>query len=174
MKNRKQTQVIQWKENKIPASIKVGRVLLRIGAVLFLLGSVLSFAYWIVCFIGHWVDFGPDWSDVFPPLAFWDQPADVVDIVSDAFLPAIYVAMFLSGIGAFSYLKDKGPFINWVAWAALIGVGIFLFELMSELRDLVMSPSATDWGSFVLGMLFLQIDALFYSTGWMLAKNWLD
>lgn len=172
MKTRKQTQVIQWREGKIPSSIKIGRVFLKIGAILFLVGSVLSLTSWIICLIGHWVDLGPYWSEVFPELAFWEDSIDLVDVVSDGFMPAIYVAMFLSGVGAFSYLKDKGPFIDWVSWAAIIGLGVLLFEFFSNVRDLILLK--VTWGQIAVQAIFLQFDFLFYSIGWFLAKNWLD
>ena len=70
MKDRKQTQVIQWKEGKVPVSIKLGRVFLTIGAILFLISSVFSLGSWITRFVGHWVDFGPELKKFFPELLY--------------------------------------------------------------------------------------------------------
>ncbi len=172
MRKKVQTQVIQWKHNKVPFSIKLGRVLLGIGAGLFLLGSVLSLLDWTLGLASHWIDFGPDWEGIITPLSFWDSPFNIVDVMSDAFDPILCVLMFLSGIGAISYLRDKGPFISWVAWAALVGVAIVLFDFIANVRSLI--NEGFDWGAFAARFVFMQIDALIYSLGWFLAKNWLD
>ena len=172
MKDRKQTQVIQWKEGKVPVSIKLGRVFLTIGAILFLSSSVFSLGSWITRFVGHWVDFGPELKNFFPELSFWEKSTDLFGVVSDGFTPAICVAMFLSGIGAFSYLKDRGPFIDWVSWAAIIGLGLLLWGLFSALRSLVFSTASVE--RVFLDSFSPGIDIIFYSVGWFLAKNWLD
>ncbi len=172
MRKKEQTQVIQWKHNKVPFSIKLGRVLLAIGAGLFLIGSVFSLIDWSLSLASHWVDFGPDWVGIITPLSFWNSPINIADVMGDAFNPIIYVAMFISGIGAISYLRDKGPFISWVAWAALIGLGIVFFDFVVNIRSLI--SEGFDWGAFALRLAFMQIDALVYSIGWFLAKNWLD
>ncbi len=176
-KERAQTQVIQWKENKIPTSIRVGRILLIVGGILFILNSVNSLIYWGFCFGFHWLpgdtEALADLKSLFPDLSFWDSPLDLINVISDAFNPVIYVLKFLAGLGAFAYVKDKGGhFIDWVAWAAIIGLGISIFDFAASVRALFISHF--DWKTFGLNFFSMQFDTLFYSIGWFLAKNWLD
>lgn len=176
-KERTQTQVIQWKENKVPTSIRVGRVLLIIGGILFIVNSVNSLVYWCLCFGFHWLPSDTetlaDLKSLFPDLSFWGDPIDLIDVISDAFNPVIYTLKFLAGLGAFAYVKDKGGhFIDWVAWAAIIGLGISVFDFATNVRTLFMSNF--DWKTFGLNFFSMQFDTLIYSLGWFLAKNWLD
>ncbi len=179
-KQRTQTQVIQWKENKVPTSIRVGRVLLIIGGILFIINSINSLVYWGICFGFHWLpenamsqETFTELKTLFPELAFWIRPIDLINVISDAFNPILYVLKFLAALGAFAYVKDKGGhFIDWVAWAAIIGLGISAFDFAANVRALFQSNF--DWKTFGLNFFSMQIDTLIYSIGWFLAKNWLD
>ena len=175
-KERQQTQVIQWKENKVPTSIRVGRVLLVIGGILFILNAVNSIAYWGLRFGFHWLPNTEQFAelkDLFPDLAFWNNPLDLIDVITDALDPVIYVLKFLAALGAFAYVKDKGGhFIDWVAWAAIIGLGICVFDFATNVRTLFQSNF--DWVTFGWNIFSMQFDTLIYSVGWFLAKNWLD
>lgn len=176
-KERTPTQVIQWKENKIPSSIILGRVLLVIGGILFLINSVNSLIYWGLCFGFHWLpsttEGFADIKALFPDLSFWNNPLDLINVICDAFDPILCVLKFLAGLGAFAYVKDKGGrFIDWVAWAAIIGLGISVFDFATNVRALIQSNF--DWKTFGLNFFSMQIDTLVYSIGWFLAKNWLD
>lgn len=176
-KERLQTQVIQWKENKVPTSIRVGRVLLAIGAVLFIINSIVSVAYWGVRLGFHWLPEGmenyAELKDLFPELSFFASPLDIINVISDAFDPVLYVLKFLAALGAFAYLKDKGGhFIDWVAWAAIIGLGVCFFDFITSVRTLVQTNF--DWAQFGWSFFSMQFDTLIYAIGWFLAKNWLD
>ena len=176
-KERTQTQVIQWKENKIPTSIRVGRVLLIIGGILFIINSVNSLIYWGLCLGFHWLPTNTEelaeLKTLFPDLSFFDNPIDLINVIWDAFNPILYVLKFLAALGAFAYVKDKGGhFIDWVAWAAIIGLGISVFDFATNIRTLVQTNF--DWKTFGLNFFSMQIDTLIYSIGWFLAKNWLD
>ena len=175
MKERQQTQVIQWKQNKVPLSIRVGRVLLVIGAVLFFINSVNSLLYWGLRLAFHWIQVPSEYAEIkefLPELSFFESPLDIINVISDAVSPIIYVLKFLAGIGAISYVKDKRHFVDWVSWAAIIGLGICIFDLATNIRTLVISNF--DWAKFGLSMFSMQLDILIYSIGWFLAKNWLD
>lgn len=176
-KERTQTQVIQWKENKVPTSIRVGRVLLIIGGILFIINSVNSLIYWGLCLGFHWLPANTEelaeLKTLFPDLSFFDNPIDLINVIWDAFNPILYVLKFLAALGAFAYVKDKGGhFIDWVAWAAIIGLGISVFDFATNIRTLVQTNF--DWKTFGLNFFSMQIDTLIYSIGWFLAKNWLD
>ena len=176
-KERTQTQVIQWKENKVPTSIRVGRVLLIIGGILFIINSINSMIYWGLCFGFHWLPTNTEelaeLKTLFPDLSFWNNPLDLVNVIWDAFNPILYVLKFIAALGAFAYVKDKGGhFIDWVAWTAIIGIGISAFDFAANVRTLVQSNF--DWKTFGLNFFSMQIDMLIYSIGWFLAKNWLD
>jgi hypothetical protein len=174
-KERTQTQVIQLKQNKIPLSIRVGRVLLIIGAILFLANSVNSFIYWWARFAFHWIKLPEEFAEIqelFPDLAFWGDPIDIINVISDAISPIVYVLKFLAGLGAIAYVRDKGHFIDWVSWAAIIGLLICVVDLAANIRTLVVSNF--NWGQFGLSFFSMQFDIIIYSIGWFLAKNWLD
>ncbi len=176
-KERQQTQVIQWKENRVPTSIRVGRALLIAGGVLFIINAVVSFTYWCARFGLHWLpstaESYADIKELFPDLSFWGEDVDLINAISDAFDPIICILKFLAALGAFAYVKDKGGrFIDWVSWAAIIGLGVCFFDLITNIRTLV--TSNFNWGQFGLSFLSMQADILIYSIGWFLAKNWLD
>lgn len=166
------TQVIQWKENKIPASIRVGRVFLWIGAILFFIDSVLSLAAWGVRFSAHWVDYQGLYNVTINPLSFWDEPFDIINVFSDGAKPVIYILMFLAGMGAISWLKGKGPFLSWVSWAAIISMVVWIIDILIDIRSMV--QTGFSWQAFLYNFFSMQLDIIFYSVGWLLAKDWLD
>ncbi len=147
------TQVKQA-QNKVPASIRAGRVLLLVCGACFLAFAVFNL-----------VDFG------FRCAGQSGDPSDPYSLMWTIGLPFISVFMVLSAIGAFSYVKDKGPFISLVSLMAILSALLCFIVFGLEIRYLLNNGTlfSLHFGYFVEGVF-----AFLYFIGWLLANNWLD
>lgn len=169
MRNHIQTQVKQNTSSKVPASIVLGRVLLVVGSILFLIDAVLSFCLWVSFFVADFVDLNAKFGvEFFAPLV-WNDP---VKAFENGFKPILYVLVFLSGIGGISYVWNKKPFVNFVSWASVVSMVVWVVRIVGNLITLFQNRFV--WNGTAIDFFSLQIDALLFSIGWLLAKNWLD
>lgn len=161
---------LQQARNKIPASIRAGRVILRIASILFFLDA-----------FGNVFEFGCFTATIFYPeflegeyAVNWDNAYDVVSYF--ALLP---VAVFLvfAAIGGISYIKDKGPFMSWVSLAAILSAVLFMVQMLIILGSAITNNfdynlnDPLQWFNLFFNT---SLDGTLYFLGWMLAKNWLD
>lgn len=147
------TQVKQA-QNRVPASIKAGRVLLLACGGLFLLFAIFNL-----------VDFG------FRCAGQSGDLSDPYSLMWTIGLPFVSLFMVGSAIGAFSYVQDKGPFISLVALMAIVSALLCLVVLALEIRYWLNNGAlfSLNFAYFVEGIV-----AFCYFVGWLLANNWLD
>ncbi len=147
------TQVKQA-QNKVPASIRAGRILLLLCGSAFLLFAIFNL-----------VDFGLRCAGQS------GNPHDPFSLTWTIGLPFISLFMVASAIGAFSYVKEKGPFISLVSLMAIISALLCLIVFGLEIRYLLNNGTlfSLHFGYFVEGVF-----AFLYFIGWLLANNWLD
>ena len=147
------TQVKQAK-NIVPASIRLGRIILLVCSILFFAFTILNCADFVCRCLG----ISGDWQD--PYSAIWT-----------VLLPFISFYLVFAGIGGISYARDRGPFIGIASLTAILSAILGVVTFMLEIRSLLNSGVLLNLNMFY----FVEgVVCFVYFLDWMLAKNWLD
>ena len=148
-----------------PRKVVVGRYILFAAMILFFVMAIVELVIFALGINGNSELFVVDWS----------KPTEVIKLVWRPFYSVILV---LGGIGALSYLRNKGPFMSMVAFISFAMGVIAVLDLLRLINALVAQISAGQSeraiGAFFLDMLDVQIVGAIYFVGWFLTKDYLE
>ncbi len=155
-KNHKSTQTIQnERPDKIPASIKFGRVLLVASSIFLVFVAALELYEFITALLE-----GTDASDPFDFISVWSAPL-------------VVLFLLFCSIGGISFVIDKGPFVGLCSLCAIICLALVIADFVLSTRALIIKPDY-DWKDWAISLASTQLVSGLYFTGWSLAKDWLD
>lgn len=155
-KNHKSTQTIQNEcPDKIPASIKFGRVLLMASSIFLVFVAALELYNFVTAILE-----GPNLSD----------PFDFIDILAK---PLVVLFLLFCSVGGVSFVIDKGPFVGLCSLCAIICFALVIIDFVLSTRSLIIHEDY-GWKEWAISLASTQLVSGLYFTGWSLAKDWLD